>query len=426
MPNPITNKKIAFAILVAALGYFVDGYDIAIFSAVRVASLKSLGLSGNDLTTTGAFLMNIQLVGMLLGGLGWGILGDKIGRLKVLFGSITLYSLANIANAYIGSVDQYAACRFIGGLGLAGEIGAGITLVSELMSKENRGYGTMLVSFVGVCGFAAAGIIGDSLTWQNAFITGGVMGVVLLTLRLSIVESSMFRETRGQATVQRGNPRLLFQSRERLLRYLCCIFSGAPTYIYLVMFVIFAPEIGIALGIAEPLKSGKAIFYACSCLAVGCVVAGYVSQRIRSRKTVMYIGIIGYCLLGFYLLNGGASTAQMYYAVFGCMCFFNGYWSVLISTAAEQFGTNLRATAATSVPNFVRSLGIVHSTLFIALKPIVGIIPAIEIILSSFTVIALISVWFLRETFGIDLNFVEVDAQHREQRQMRNKHELAG
>ena len=414
MPSTITNKKIAFAILVAALGYFVDGYDIAIFSAVRVASLKSLGLSGNDLTTTGAFLWNVQLVGMLLGGLGWGILGDKLGRLQVLFGSITLYSLANLANAYVGSVDQYAVCRFLGGLGLAGEIGAGITLVSELMSKERRGYGTMLVSFVGVCGFAAAGVIGDNVTWQSAYIIGGVMGIFLLLMRLSIVESALFRATRTQ-TVQRGDVRLLFQSPERFFRYLCCIFTGAPLYTYLVLFVIFAPEIGIALGIAEPLKSGKAVFYACLCTAIGCVAAGYISQRIRSRKIVLYIGLMGFCLLGLYLLNGGASTAQLYYAVFGTMCFFNGYWSVLISMAAEQFGTNLRATAATSIPNFVRSLGIIHATLFIWLKSVVGIVPAIVIILASFTLLALISVWFLRETFGVDLNFLETDDKTKEQ-----------
>ena len=411
MPTTITNKKIAFAILVAALGYFVDGYDIAIFSAVRVASLKSLGLTGDALTTTGALLMNVQLVGMLLGGFGWGILGDKLGRLQVLFGSITLYSLANLANAYVGSVDQYAVCRFLGGLGLAGEIGAGITLVSELMSKEKRGYGTMLVAFIGVLGFAFAGFLGNLITWQNAFITGGVMGALLLVLRLSVVESTLFQSTHQKSDLHHGDLRVLFGSWKRTLRYLCCILGGSVIYIYLVILVTFAPEIGSQMGIITPLKSGDAMLYAGSFCAVGCLISGFISQKIQSRKKVIYGGIGGFCVIGIVLLNGFATTAQMYYLTLGFMMLFGGYWSVLISMAAEQFGTNLRATAATSVPNFVRAFGIVHSILFIALKPVVGVIPAIEIILVSFTLISLTAVWFLRETFGIDLNFVETNSE---------------
>ncbi len=403
----VSNRHIGFAILVAALGYFVDGYDIAIFSAVRVASLKSLGLSGSDLTTTGGFLMNVQLIGMLLGGVGWGILGDRLGRLQVLFGSILLYSLANFGNAFVQSVDQYAFCRFIGGVGLAGEIGAGITLVSELISKEKRGYGTMLVAFIGVLGFASAGFIGDLLSWSNAYIAGGCMGIALLFLRLSVVESPLFRATE-MMDLTRGDLKLFLTSKERFFRYLCCVFSGAALYVYLTLFVVFAPEVGTALGIVEPLKSGKALMYACSALACGCVVASYACQILRSRKKVLYGCAIAYCGVGLYLLTA-VHEAQAYYTTLAVMDFFNGSWVVLLSTVTEQFGTNLRATAATSVPNFIRGLGVVHTSLFMALKPFVGVLPAIALILVSFTLIALLSIHFLRETFGADLDFVEKD-----------------
>ena len=415
MSVSLSDKKIAFAILVAALGYFVDGYDLAIFSAVRMSSLKSLGLTGDSLATTGAFLLNVQLVGMLLGGLGWGILGDKLGRLQVLFGSITLYSLANIANAYVGSIDQYAVCRFVGGIGLAGEIGAGITLVSELMRKETRGYGTMIVAFVGVLGISIAGLVGDLLKWQNAFLLGGVMGIVLLFLRLSVVESAMFHAVRQQKEVKRGQLWVLFGSRKLLARYAACICVGSTFYIGFVVIAGFTPEIGQALGIVEPLKAGQSIFYECAANAVGNFIAGYASQKLQSRKKMLLIGIAGICLAGEALLNGAAHTAATFYALVSLIGFFMGCWAILISMFAEQFGTNLRATAATSLPNLVRAFGILHTSLFIALKPIVGMIPAVEIILVSFTILALAAWWFLPETFGIDLNFVETDTkkQHR-------------
>ena len=411
MPNTITNKKIIFAIIVAALGYFVDAYDIVIFSVIRIASLKSLGLTGDEITTMGAFLINCQLIGMILGGVGWGILGDKLGRLQVLFGSIALYSLANFANAYVSSIDQYALCRFFGGIGLAGEVGAGITLVSELMSKEKRGYGTMLVAFVGLYGVSVAGLVGDQFTWQTAYITGGIMGLVLLMLRISVAESGMFQTARQEEDVKRGDLRLLLGSWKRLGRYICCILTVSTLWMYLTIFVTFAPEIGRVLGIADAVKSGQAMFYVGIAFAVGSLVAGFISQKIRSRKKVLHGGIIGFCLIGFILLSKITTTPPIYYAIFSLMGFSGGYWSVFLSLVTEQFGTNIRATVTTSVPNFMRALGILHTTLFIALKPLVGVIPAIEIILGSFTLISLTALWFLRETFGIDLNFVESDAR---------------
>ena len=416
MKNTLTNKNIAFAILVAALGYLVDAYDIVIFSIVRVPSLQSLGLTGEAITTSGAFLLNIQLNGMLLGGLAWGVLGDKLGRLQVLFGSITLYSLASFANAYVGSVDQYALCRFFGGFGLAGEIGAGITLVSELMSKEKRGYGTMIIACAGLSGVSIAGFMGDHFAWKTVFIIGGVMGIGLLILRLSVPESNLFHTTRAQENIRRGDLRLLFMgSKERLKRYLCCALASSAMWLYLTLFVTFAPEIGRSLDILDPVKSGKALFYGGVGFALGCLLVGLISQKLHNRKKVLYVGLISYCLVGLFLLNGMTTTPQIYYYLMGLMGLCGGYWSVFLTMLAEQFGTNLRATVTTSIPNFMRGFGILHTASFIALKSIIGTIHAVEIIFVSFTLIALIALSFLRETFGIDLNFIESNERRTDQ-----------
>ena len=410
MANSESTVKIVLAILVVALGYFVDCYDIVIFSVVRVESLKGLGLSGEALTTTGAFLINVQFIGMLLGGLAWGILGDKRGRVEILFGSITLYSIANIANAYVGSVDQYALCRFFGGFGLAGEAGVGITLVNELMSKEKRGYGTMIVAFSGLCGVISAGLVGGLFSWQNTFIVGGIMGVVLLILRVAVSESGMFSSMREKNDVRRGSLRLLFGSRERIGRYLCCVLVGAAYYTNNVLFATFSPEIARALTVVEPVTVGNTMIYLGVFQAIGCVASIYISQIFRSRKVALYGGIGGFCLVGFVLLNSALHTAQAYYLFSSGLGFFAGYWAVYLSLTAEQFGTNLRATVASSATGLVRAFGVLHTTLFIALKGAVGTVSSIEIVLGSFTLIALSALWFLHETYNTDLNFVEAEA----------------
>src|SRR5882762_615963 len=124
----LKNKdfKLLFSVpvIVAALGYFVDIYDLLLFSIVRRPSLSALGVPDEELFGQGEFLLQVQMGGLLLGGLIWGIMGDKRGRLSVLFGSILMYSLANIGNGFVTNVTQYAALRFIAGLGLAGELGA--------------------------------------------------------------------------------------------------------------------------------------------------------------------------------------------------------------------------------------------------------------------------------------------------------------
>src|SRR5918994_2783616 len=214
MPPTHDKRAVNLSILVAALGYFVDIYDLILFSIVRVKSLISIGVPKEDLLQTGALLLNMQMGGMLLGGLLWGILGDRRGRLSVLFGSIFLYSAANIANAFVDSVGAYAVLRLIAGIGLAGELGAGITLVSEVMSRESRGYGTTIVAAVGITGAVVAALVGDFFDWRTAYIVGGIMGIALLVLRIGVYESGMFEQVKA-SSVSRGSYFKLFSSRER-------------------------------------------------------------------------------------------------------------------------------------------------------------------------------------------------------------------
>lgn len=402
-----SNRIVTAAVLVAALGYFVDVYDIVLFSIVRVESLKSIGLSGEELTSVGVSLLNLQMIGMLVGGLLWGIWADKRGRLEVLFGSILLYSAANIANAFVNSVSMYGALRFLAGLGLAGEIGAGITLVAELMSKESRGYGTTLVATVGVTGAVAAGLVGDLLPWRTAYIVGGVMGLLLLFLRVSVSESGMYSAAKERAEISKGDIRLLFNSWERFTRYLRCILSGVPIWFVVGIIVTFSPEIGIALGIAEPLKVGKAILYTYIGLTIGDLTSGLLSQLWRSRKKVILMFLTFTYIASLGLMNFRGISASMFYAALIPIGFFIGYWAMFVTVAAEQFGTNLRATVASTAPNLVRGTVAGMTILFEMLKPTYGTLGSVQMVATIICLLALYSTLRMKETFGTSLDYLE-------------------
>lgn len=404
------NQKTNIAVLVAALGYFVDVYDLVLFSIVRVESLKSLGISGEALLSNGVYLLNMQMAGMLLGGIIWGVWGDKRGRIQVLFGSILLYSLANIANAYVTSVSQYALLRFVAGLGLAGEIGAGITLVSELMSKEARGYGTTIVATVGVSGAVAAGLFGDLFHWRTAYIIGGVMGLMLLVLRVSVSESGLFDAVRKHDHIVRGDLRLLFGSLERAVRYLNCIVIGIPIWFVVGILVTFSPEIGAALGVSGDIKVSSAVLYSYIGFTIGDLASGLVSQLWQSRKKTMLVFLLFTCGTSLLLLNLHGITPQTFYAVLIPIGFFGGYWAVFVTSAAEQFGTNLRATVTTTAPNFVRGTTVLMTLLFNYLKPHIGVLASAQTVCFIVALLALLSLWKLAETFACDLNFIEDDS----------------
>lgn len=401
------RRNVNIAILVAALGYFVDVYDLVLFSIVRIESLKSLGIVGSELLPAGVFLLNMQMIGMLVGGVVWGIWGDKRGRIQVLFGSILLYSLANIANAYIDSVEAYALCRFLAGVGLAGEIGAGITLVSELMPKETRGLGTTIVATVGVSGAVAAGLIGDLFFWRTSYVVGGVMGLALLVLRISVAESGMFHEMREQEDVARGDLRLLFRNWERALRYINTIVVGVPIWFVVGILVTFSPEIASSIGVLGAIKVSNAVLYSYIGFTLGDLCSGLVSQWWRSRKKALGLFMLLTCGGSLLLLNSVGISEKAFYGALVAIGFFGGYWAVFISAAAEQFGTNLRATVATTAPNFVRGTTVLMTILFDLLKSPLGVSGSAQSVCVIAGSLAFFSLWRMHETFGKDLNFVE-------------------
>lgn len=411
---PVARGAIRLAVIVAALGYFVDIYDLILFGMVRVPSLKSLGVTDPDaLRDQGIYLINMQMGGMLVGGVLWGVIGDKRGRLSVLFGSITLYSIANIANGLVHSVDGYAAWRLLAGIGLAGELGAGITLVSELMDRESRGIGTTLVTALGVSGGIAAGLIGGAFPgvphpdWRVAYFIGGGLGIALLLLRIGVVESGMFRAVARKREVSRGNFFKLFTDRKRLARYLAIILVGIPVWYVIGIAFTFSGDIGGALGLSPPPSPATTLFFCYGACTFGGMACGYLSQRLRSRRKTLgiFLGLTALALALYFTV--GALSLAVFYALAFFGGFASGYWVVMVSTAAELFGTNLRATVATTVPNFVRGAVVPLTTAFRALIGGQGVVKAAIEVGAIALVLAVVGLWLLPETFGVDLDYHE-------------------
>jgi MFS family permease len=406
MNTKSSSKNVPLLIVVAALGYFVDIYDLLLFLIVKNKSLMDLGVSTANLTDTGLNLVNWQMAGLLSGGILWGILGDKKGRLYVLFGSILMYSLANIANGAIQDIAWYAPLRFIAGVGLAGELGAGITLISESMSKENRGYGSMIVAGVGLMGAVAAYFVGASFDWRIAYYVGGILGLLLLALRVGVLESGMFAKIKHQG-LKRGDFWMLFNQKDRFKKYLFSILIAVPVWFVVGILVNIAPDFAGPLGITEAIDSGKGIMFTYVGIALGDFLTGGLSQVFKTRKKIVFVFLtLTYAGILFFLLSDGL-TAAGFYALCVYFGIATGYWVVFVTMASEAFGTNLRATVTTTVPNFVRGSLILVSALFTYLKPSLGIVNAALLVGTLTVLIAYWALWNLEETYGKDLDYVE-------------------
>lgn len=400
------NRNLKLAIAVAAMGYFVDIFDLTLFAMVRVASLKDLGLEGEALTTQGVWLLNAQMIGMLLGGIFWGVLGDRLGRVQVLFGSILMYSIANLANAYTHTVDGYALWRFIAGLGLAGEIGAGITLVAELMPREKRGLATTFIAGIGIAGAVFGATLVQHVEWRTSYIVGGIMGLLLLVVRAGVHESGLFKKLAPHHEAPRADLRLLF-TRERLPRYIASILIGVPIWYFVGVVVAFSPEIGQSLGTTEPLLAAKGIFYTYLGLTFGDIASGVLSQWLKSRRKAILAFMLASAGFTALALNLHGASAQSFYGMCLLAGFFLGYWALMLTTATEQFGTNIRSTVTATVPNFVRGSTVLLTSSFAWLKPEHGALAAAQLVgLATFT-LSVLAVFALRESFGSDLDFVE-------------------
>ena len=394
-------------VLIGALGYFVDIYDLLLFSIVRTASLRDLGVAPSESLTVGLSLLSWQMWGLLAGGLVWGVLGDKRGRVSVLFGSILLYSTANIANAYVTTLGQYEFWRFAAGVGLAGELGAAITLVSETLPAKHRGYGTAVVAGVGLFGAVLAAYVGKNFSWRTAFLIGGVLGFGLLLTRVTMLESGMFARVREE-TVKRGDLRMLFLSPPRLFRLVRCVLIGLPIWFVVGILVTGAPEFARAFHVTGEVTGASAVQWTYLGLVLGDLGSGALSQWVGSRrKVVLGFLLLTTALVMAFLAQSGGTAAQLY-ALCGAMGFGIGYWAVFVTIAAEQFGTNLRATVTTSVPNFVRGSVPLLTAAFIGLKGRgLSLVASASAVGAVCLALALASLWRMEETYGRELDYLE-------------------
>lgn len=405
---PDANKS-HWIIIVAALGYFVDIYDLILFGIVRVPSLTDLGVPQDQMQEKGILLLNMQMAGMLLGGIVFGVLGDIRGRVTVLFGSILLYSLANMANGLVNDVSSYAVIRFLAGLGLAGELGAGITLVSETMEKEKRGYGTMLVVFFGALGAVVAALVADKFDWRISYFVGGGLGMLLLFMRVGAMESGMFKNL-AQERQKAGKFLKLITRKELLLPYLRCILIGVPVWYVVGVLVVFSPEFAHVMGVEGSVTGSQSVIWSYVGLSVGDLLSGLFSQLFHTRRKVIAVSLVlGMLLSAVYLHSHGLSAPQFY-----ALCFFlgvsMGYWGLFVTVASETFGTNVRATVTTTVPNFVRGATVPITLAFAYLQEAMHLSmmeSAAWVGLFSFAA-ALWAAHGLKETFGKDLNYIEI------------------
>ena len=419
------SKKTILLVIIASLGYFVDIYDLVLFGVVKAESLQQIipNASAAEQASIGKMLFNLQMIGMFIGGLLWGVLGDKRGRITVLFGSILLYSVANIANAFVVDIPTYCVIRIIAGIGLAGELGAGITLVSELMPKEKRGYGTMIIVCFGALGAVFATLVGTQgeviarvinsiagiqlQNWQIAYLIGGFMGLILLLIRMQKLESSMFRQTQIDG-IKRGDLRLIFKNRLNFRKYLQCISVGIPIWFIVGLLIMnskddFGPMLGL-----KNVNNGYAVMYAYIGLSIGDLIAGLLSQWLKSRKKVVIIFLLMSLIVTLLFLFGQHSmTLESYYFFCFLLGASTGYWAIFVTIAAEQFGTNIRSTAANTIPNFVRGTVFIIVSLFVLLQEYfntgnAAIIVGVIAIGSAFW-----GILHLKDTFSKDLNYHE-------------------
>ena len=402
------------AVIVAALGYFVDIYDLLLFTIVREPSLAALGVDltiKQDVIAASTKVINWQMWGLLIGGIIWGVMGDKKGRLSVLFGSIILYSVANFFTGFVQSVEQYAYARFAAGIGLAGELGAGITLVSELLPKNKRGVGTSLVAGIGLFGAVAAYFTFKFTDndWRLCYKIGAGMGVLLLFLRISVAESGMFNQVKQQ-NVSRGNLLMFFNNSKRFKKYILAILIGMPTWFVIGILVNLSNRFATEFYGKNEIESGRAIMYAYAAIAIGDILVGFVSQYFKSRKKALYLFYFFAIVSGIYFFSGNIQNDTSMYIACAALGFSTGFWAIFVTMGAEQFGTNLRATAATTIPNFVRGSLPLINLMFVGLfQQNIGWSFVKSAMITGIIVMAitLVAAYFTEETFHKDLNYTE-------------------
>lgn len=398
------------AVIVAALGYFVDIYDLLLFTIVREPSLRAIGVGDAEMIAASTRIINWQMIGLLIGGIIWGVMGDKKGRLSVLFGSIILYSVANFFTGYVQTVEQYSWARLIAGLGLAGELGAGITLVSELLPKAKRGIGTSLVAGIGLFGAVAAYFTFQfTEDWRLCYKIGGVLGILLLFLRIGVAESGMFKSVK-ETSVSRGNFLMFFNNWKRFRKYILAILIGLPTWFVIGVMVNLSNQFATRLYGENRIDSGRAIMFAYVGIAIGDILIGFVSQYFKSRKKALFLFYAMSIISGLFFFSAANSNDTTMYWVCAALGFSTGFWAIFVTMGAEQFGTNLRATAATTIPNMVRgSVPLINFLFVTTFQKNLGWSFVYSGIITGaiIMIVTLLAAAFTEETYHKDLDYVE-------------------
>jgi MFS family permease len=402
-------QRAFLVVVVAALGYFVDILDLFLFNVVRQPSLRDLGVSPADSLFWGMRLLNAQMVGVLVGAFVFGTLGDRLGRLRALYGSILIYSVGTLLNGLVDSVETYAFCRLLAGFGLAGELGAAVTLVSETLPQSRRGLGTTLVAGFGLCGGVAAALLAEWLSWRTCYFVGGSAGLLLLLLRLSVAEPQMFVDVKQQS-VRRGSLALLLATATRRRRFLQLLLIGLPVWFVAGIVIAFSPELSTALG-TQGVTAARAVLISYIGVALGDLLCGVLSQVLKSRRRAMLWSLSLLLVLLLLLLRLHGLGLHGFYALCFGLGLSTGYWAVLVTTAAEQFGTNLRATVTTTVPNLVRASVIPLGLLYQQLVPTLGTVETVRWLGGLCVAVAVVSLWLLPETYHRELAFLEHESR---------------
>jgi MFS family permease len=406
MTDRIHKSVFNTTLLVVGLGYLIDAFDLFLYNAVRVPSLRELGLDADAITSTGLQILNAQVFGMLLGSFLWGILGDKIGRKKALIGSILVYSLGSLGCAFVHHVELYGALRFLTGVGLAGELGLGAVLVAETVTDRQRDFGLLIYTLCAYLGIMAANLMAGYFDWRTCYIVGGVVGLALLLGRMVLFESGLFEQLADTKT-PRGSLALLFRDRGLLKRWLCCVLFAVFYYFVVNILISFAPEFGKAVGVAEPIKVSVALLIYSACAMGGSVLVTVVSRLWQKRVRSIAVFLAANIVLGAYYLYQRQPSAAQFYALCGLMGFAN-FYVLLLYAAVEQFGTNMRATLGTSSLSVGRATLVITSSVFLALRHAgVDIVTAASYVGGGVFLISLIALLGLKETYNRNIDFIE-------------------
>lgn len=401
------NKILNSTMLVVGLGYCIDAFDVFLYNALRIPSLRDLGLEGDALVKTGLNILSLQVIGMLIGGLLWGVLGDKIGRKKALLGSVLLYSLGALGCAFTSTVGVYAFLRFLTGIGLAGEIGLGAILIAETLPDDKRHWSIAIYTLFAYLGIALVSLLAGHLPWRICYAIGGIAGLVLLLARMALFESGLYEELVARTEVARGSLKLLLTNPALVKRWLCCIFFMMPYFYVFNVLITLAPEFGKAAGATTPIKADVALVIYSVCGMIGTIASVLISQVLRKRiMAILLFMAANLVLSASYLLQSHANAFD-FYVVCGIMGSTN-YFALLLFAAIEQFGTNMRSTLGVSAISAGRTTLVITNSVFLALRG-----AGLDITTAAAWVGALVfSVGFLclfglRETYHHGIDFLE-------------------